>query len=346
MTTLLIIFVVILLLHLIMGLCMFRKYPQDEVEKTFSLIVISHNEERMLMPLLESLDKLIYNKELYEIILVDDNSTDKTWDIISTYAKSAPNITALKPNPKYHDYLGKKAGLQSALDLAKHEILLFTDADATVPPNWISSLNTYFTPKTGMVIGYIRGAKLRFIKRYKRIVSSGIFAAACGLGFPFSCSGGNLAVRKQALLNVGGYESIKSFPSGDDKQLLNLINKTSYRIAYNSEIKVIERPRQVELKQAYQQARRHYGKLSLSSPLFQVGFILIAFYYLSVPVLSFWDIRFLILYLLSNLFFHLLSCIKHQENLKLEDIFINLIYPYYMLYFTLVGSFSEVKWKK
>ncbi|MFA7057741.1 MAG: hypothetical protein WC155_09330, partial [Candidatus Cloacimonadales bacterium] len=131
-----------------------------------------------------------------------------------------------------------------------------------------------------------------------------------------------------------------------DKQLLNLINKTSYRIAYNSEIKVIERPRQVELKQAYQQAIRHYGKLSLSSPLFQVGFILIVLYYLSVPVLSFWDIRFLILYLLSNLVFHLLSCIKHQENLKLEDIFINLIYPYYMLYFTLLGTFSEVKWKK
>lgn len=346
MFILLIIYIIIFVLHLIMGLLIFRRYPQDESLKTFSLLVVAWNEEEMIKPLLESFDKLDYDRDLYEIILVDDNSTDKTWEIISNYANSRPNVRAIKPNPNYHDYKAKKAGLQSALDIAKHELLLLTDADTTVPPTWLSSFNTYFTPQTGMVIGYPRGDDLRFLKLYKRIISSGTYAATCGLGIPFSCSGANLAVRREALLKVKGYETIKSFPSGDDKQVLNLINKTEYKVAYNSEIKVIERSRHMKIKQSYQQAIRHFGKLSLSTPLVQVGFFLITLYYLSVPVLMFFNLSFLALYLLSNLVFYVCSCLKHRETIKLEGLFINLIYPYYLLFFTLLGTFSEAKWKK
>jgi glycosyltransferase involved in cell wall biosynthesis len=308
--------------------------------------VVSHNEENMLNPLLDSLLALDYPQNNLEIILVDDNSTDNTWTIISTFAQEHKYVKAIKSDSQYCDYKGKKAGLQSALDIAQGDILVFTDADASVPANWLKSYNRYFNDNTGLVIGYIRGENIRAMKRYKRIISSGIFASFSGIGYPFSCSGGNLAIRRKALELVGGYTPIKDFPSGDDKQMLNLVKKTHFQIAYNSDVKVIERERKLTKEQAYQQNIRHYGKFSLSSPIYQIGFILIILYYFSVPILSIFRPSLLLLFWLSNLSFYIFSCIKHKESLRIEDIFLTIIYPYYMLYFSLVGTFSEAKWKK
>jgi cellulose synthase/poly-beta-1,6-N-acetylglucosamine synthase-like glycosyltransferase len=348
MTTISIIFLIILILHFLLGVISLRRYPQQSTttKLSFSVVVVAHNEEKMLNPLLESLLVLNYPLKQAEIILVDDNSSDHTWDLISSFANQHSHIKAIKSNLKYSDYKGKKAGLQSALDIANNEILVFTDADATVPTNWLESYNKYFTDHTGLVIGYIRGENISYMKRYKRIISSGIFAAFSGIGYPFSCSGGNLAIRKTALTKVGGYSSIKDFPSGDDKQMLNLIKKTGCLVAYNSALKVIERARALTSDQVYQQNIRHYGKFSLSSPIYQIGFILIICYYLSVPVLSIFKPSLLLLFWLSNLSFYLFSCYKHKESFKVEDLFLTVIYPYYMLYFSILGTFSEVKWKK
>jgi len=308
--------------------------------------VVAHNEEMMVKPLLDSLLALDYPRSKLEIILVDDNSNDATWEIISSFARNHEYIKAIKSNHRYNDYLGKKAGLQSALDIATKDILVFTDADALVPKNWIRSHNKFFSPITGMVIGYIRGENIKHLQRYKRIFSSGLFSAFCGIGYPFSCSGGNLAIRRELLKQVGGYSTIKDFPSGDDKQMLNLIRKTKYSIAYNSDVKVIERERNLTSAQRYNQSIRHYGKFSLSSSFYQLGFLLIIVYYSSLPILAVFKPSLLLLFWISNLGFYLLSCIKHHESFKLEDLFLTLFYPYYMLYFSLLGTFSEAKWKK
>lgn len=347
MTIIWLIFLIIFFVHFILGLFSFRRYPKPEVNNnSYSLVVVAHNEETMIQPLLDSLLALDYPHDDLEIILVDDNSNDNTWDIISSFANKHDYIKAIKSNPKYDDYLGKKAGLQSALDIAKNDILLFTDADASVPYNWLNSYNKYFTDKTGMVIGYIRGKNITGMKRYKRIFSSGIFASLSGIGYPFSCSGGNLAIRGDVLKKVKGYSTIKDFPSGDDKQMLNLVKEISFDVAYNSDVKVIERERILTPDQAYHQNIRHYGKASLSSPIYQIGFILIICYYLSVPILTFFKPSLLLLFWLSNLSFYIISSIKHRESFRIEDLVLSVIYPYYMLYFSILGTFSEAKWKK
>ncbi|OQY37765.1 MAG: hypothetical protein B6226_04765, partial [Candidatus Cloacimonetes bacterium 4572_65] len=166
---------------------------------------------------------------------------------------------------KYSDYYGKKAALQTAVDIAKNDIILFTDADAAVPTNWISSYNRFFSEDYGFVIGWIRGENIKNIKKFKRIISSGIFAAMAGLRKPFSCSGGNLAIRRKTLLEIGGYSSIKESLSGDDKQLLGLVAKTEWKVAYNPDSRVIERERDLTPSQDMNQALRHYGKFSMSS---------------------------------------------------------------------------------
>ncbi|MBI9031838.1 glycosyltransferase [bacterium] len=347
MIIILILYLIILFLHIILGLFILKKYSiQNDKVHSFSIIVVAHNEEKMIRPLLDSLLALNYPHDKLEIILVDDHSSDNTWSIISTFALQISYATAIKTHPRYHDYRGKKAGLQSALDIAQNEIIAFTDADAAVPSSWLENYNKYFTEDRGLVIGYIRGENITYMRRYKRIISSGIFASFSGIGYPFSCSGANLAIRRRVIEQVGGYEKIKNFPSGDDKQMLNLVRESGYSIAYNSESKVIERARKFTPEQAYQQNLRHYGKISLSSPLYQIGLILIICYYLSVPLLSLFNPSLFLLFWLSNLIFYLFSCWKHRELFKIEDLFLTILYPYFMLYFSIIGSFQEAKWKK
>ena len=347
MTVIFILFILILILHALLALMSLRRYPkQKDRLLSFSVVIVAHNEETMVRPLLESILELDYPHDKLEIILVDDNSSDNTWGIFSTFARENQNIIAIRSNPAYQSYKGKKAGLQSALDIVSKEIVIFTDADASVPHNWLKSFNMYFTEKTGLVIGYIRGEKISHLKRYKRIFSSGLFSAFSGIGYPFSCSGGNLAIKRELLEKVGGYTSIKDFPSGDDKQMLNLIRKTKFKIAYNSDVKVIERERNLTSQQQYQQSIRHYGKFSLSSPFYQLAFLVIICYYLSIPFLVFFNPSLLLLFWFSNLIFYIISCLKHHEIFKAEDLILSLIYPYYMLYFSILGTFSEAKWKK
>jgi cellulose synthase/poly-beta-1,6-N-acetylglucosamine synthase-like glycosyltransferase len=347
MTIIFLIFLIITFVHIILGLALFRQYPtNNDYLHSFSIVVVAHNEEQMLIPLLESLLAIDYPVEKLEIILVDDLSTDSTFSLIADYASKYPFIKAIITDQKYSDYKGKKAGLQTALDLAQNEIVVFTDADALVPKQWLKSHNSLFTSQTGMVIGYIRGENIKGLKRYKRIFSSGLFASLCSLGSAFSCSGGNLAIRRLALKQVDGYASIKDFPSGDDKQMLNLIKASKYKIAYNSQIKVIERQRNLTSEQAYQQAIRHYGKVAISSKTYQIGFIITSLFYLSIPVIVFFQPSILFLFWLGNIFFYFCASLLHKEKIYLEDIFLSIIYPYYMLYFSCLGTFTEAKWKK
>lgn len=347
MLIILLIFSLFSLLHLTLGLFQFRKYPtNDTLEHSFSIIIVAHNEEKMIQPLIESLTLLDYPRELLEIIIVDDNSTDNTWSLINNLKQQIPYMKILKTDPKYKHFRGKKAGLQTAIDIAKNELIAFTDADATLPDNWLKVFNRSFTLSTAMVIGYIRGINIVGFQRYKRIFSSGLFASLSGIGRAFSCSGGNMAVRRKVLLEVGGYTKIKSFPSGDDKQMLNLIRKTDYKIVYSSKNRVVERERELSKSQVYQQALRHYGKFSLSSFSYQIAFIFIAFFYLSLPIISFFQPLSLFLFWLGNFSFYICSCLLHKEKLFFEDILLSLLYPYYMLYFSFLGTFTEAKWKK
>ncbi len=210
-----------------------KKLELNQTEKKlgFSIVVAARNEEERIRFLLDSLSKLDYPKDLYEVIIVDDRSTDSMAQII----RRTENINGLKLlNSDAKRFTGKRGALQIGIENAKFEIIAATDADCAVPQNWLHHLNSKFSTGNDFVFGlmeFIDGKNFVFnynkFDYYKNLILK-IFSTL--IGIPHSASGANLAFRKQKFFEVGGYEKTRETLSGDDDLLLRELNKIGAKI--------------------------------------------------------------------------------------------------------------------
>jgi biofilm PGA synthesis N-glycosyltransferase PgaC len=211
--------------------------------RRFSIIVAARNEEQHIGNCLQALVKLHYPKELYEIIIVDDRSTDTTAEIVREYQKKYSRIRLLMIDKITSDLPGKKNALNEAIKASAHDILAFTDADCKVPPEWLTIMSQYFESAVGAVAGYSPYEE-RFVKTlsakigqsflgYEEMKNSLGAAAGIGLNRAYMCTGRNFAYRKAVFQQIGGFEKIKHSISGDDDLMIQQIQReTQWKIRY------------------------------------------------------------------------------------------------------------------
>ena len=218
-----------------------RKYlAANAAALQVSVVVAARNEEKTIRQLLTSLISQDYPQESYEIIIVDDGSTDHTTEIVKDFKKKASNLMLIHSTVDKHIRSRKKHALSLGIEKSKGNIILTTDADCIVGYQWILGIVRYFGRGVGMVAGFSQPfipqwKEATFVQKYEYIDTIGLFFAAAGsLGAdkPFSCSGQNLAFTRQAFNEIGGYENIKDYISGDDVLLMQLIKQAKYKIRF------------------------------------------------------------------------------------------------------------------
>ncbi len=215
------------------------KYLKAHKIPSVSVIVSARNESAHITECLQSLSRLNYPNNKLEIIIINDRSTDNTGELIERFIDQRPHFKAIHIK-KPHPFLSGKAGaLSKATSISKGEIIFVTDADCTVPVQWIKQMVPYFDEHVGIVAGftlikplsqtYSLFDKIQAIDwLYLLTVASG----AAGLGIPLSCVGNNFAFRKQAYSDVGGYEGV-GYSLTEDFALLNSIRcKTNWQIRF------------------------------------------------------------------------------------------------------------------
>ncbi len=106
-----------------------------------SIMIPARNEEQNIANCLDSL--LMQDYQNFEILVLDDNSEDSTWNIISDYAAKHPNIKAIKGGSLLPGWTGKNNALRQLVAEAKGEIYLFTDADNSYAQNAVSNSIKY-----------------------------------------------------------------------------------------------------------------------------------------------------------------------------------------------------------
>ncbi|RPH94595.1 glycosyltransferase, partial [candidate division KSB1 bacterium] len=120
-----------------------------------SVVIPARNEEQCLPDLLDSLLQVDYPMDRLQIIIINDQSTDRTREVAQSYQEK------FQCRYDVHDVVDEPDGklvlktrpLAQGLDRATGEVILMTDADCIVTPSWIRTVASYFTPGVGMVCG-------------------------------------------------------------------------------------------------------------------------------------------------------------------------------------------------
>jgi glycosyltransferase involved in cell wall biosynthesis len=260
-------FIVVVAIQISFYLGVFGKFafakPQKIAPKklSISVIVCAKNEEENVANFIPLLAEQDYPD--FEIILIDDASSDNTLEIFEGFEKQYPNIRLVKVQNNEAFWGNKKYALTLGIKASKKEYLLFTDADCyPTSKEWITAMSSQFTMQKTIVLGYggyekIANSFLNKLIRFETLVTAIQYFSWAKIGLPYMGVGRNLAYKKEEFFNVNGFISHIQIRSGDDDLFINeaAIGKNT-TISYTPESFTYSKPK-TTFKEWITQKRRH-----------------------------------------------------------------------------------------
>ncbi len=234
-----------------------------------SIIIPVRNEKDNINACLEALFNQDYPNRSYEVLVVDDHSSDGTPQQVINFIENnnIKNFRLIFLSEYETGRWGKKSALNAGIKESKHDVILTTDADCVAGANWIKTINAYYTlydPAMLIMPVVIKQSNSLFQKLQALEFCSlvGVAGGSAGWGYPLICNGANLAFTKKAFFKVDGYEGNYQYASGDDVFLLHKMKKhLPGKINYvkNREVVVKTKPL-AGLPEFFNQRRRWLSK--------------------------------------------------------------------------------------
>jgi cellulose synthase/poly-beta-1,6-N-acetylglucosamine synthase-like glycosyltransferase len=260
----------------------------------FSVVIAARNEERNIEKCLKSVLSQTIDPSRYEVILVNDRSTDATAAIAAAIAKNRPNLSVLAILETPQGVSPKKHAVLQGILKAKEEIIVFTDADCIVPPAWLETIGMYFDDNTGLVQGITTYAEAPGMNRLFYGIQAVDFlshavvsAAAIGANLPLNSNANNFAFRKKAFDEANGYGVDGAVVSGDDDLLLQRIwRNTPWRIRYMTDAAAAVRTLPTQSAAGVFEQRKRWGSKTVHYSRMQVSVLSsVFFFYLAIAAL-------------------------------------------------------------
>ncbi|MEM9548377.1 MAG: glycosyltransferase [Bacteroidota bacterium] len=197
--------------------------PNNHLPKTkISIVIAARNEEKHIASCLQSILQNSYPKDLYEVIVVDDHSTDDTSEIVQKFTDAHISLLSLNEGK------GKKKALEEGIRHASGTLIACTDADCEVPQGWLKSFISYYEMKhVKCIAGPIRYKtnksvlqRFQFLDALNNmcVTANGILKKQY-----YMANGANLFFTKEVFDEVGGYRNNAQLASGDDMFLIQEI---------------------------------------------------------------------------------------------------------------------------
>ena len=199
-----------------------------------SVVICARNESENLRRNLPAILKQDYPD--FEVIVINDGSTDESEDLLSELEEEYPNLYH-SFTPDSARYISrKKLALTLGIKASKYDWLVFTEADCTpVSDKWLRRIARHFTPSTDIVLGY-SGYERGKGWLHKRVSFDSLFTSLRYLGFalagkPYMGIGRNLAYRKELFFKVKGFSTHLNMQRGEDDLFINQIaNENNTRV--------------------------------------------------------------------------------------------------------------------
>jgi len=196
-----------------------------------SILVAARNEENCIENCLESLVRQQYPADRYEIVVVNDRSTDSTSSIIEGYREKCGMVKCANISSNPFGLTGKQNAINEGLKLCTGEIILNTDADCIAGPLWVRRTVSHFTPQIDLAMGFsttysVNGSRSFFsaLQSLDMLFLMDSAAGAIGMDVPVSGLGRNLAYRK-ASFDSAGYREM-GYTVTEDAALVQAIAKS------------------------------------------------------------------------------------------------------------------------
>lgn len=341
-----------------------------------SIIIPARNEEHNIGALLNSILLQTYDSKCFEVMVMDDFSTDKTPEIIKSFKQPHIHYYSLK------DFIGdtsinayKKKAISTAVSLAKGELMVTIDADCTTDPLWLETIAAFycFHQPEMIVMPVVISSEKSFIQLFQQLdfmSLQGITGGAVYKKFHGMCNGANLAYTKAAFNSVDGFNDIDAIASGDDMLLMHKIaKKGKHRILYLKSKNVIVKTAPVETIGAFLQQRIRWASKAdkyIDKSLFPV-LLLVYLFNLSLLILfisgmfkticfkittvyfNSWELLLMLLIGKTLIELYFLFPVADFFNKKKSLFLFPMMQPFHIIY-TIVagwlGKFGTYRWKE
>lgn len=236
----------------------FSRSEPNTYPSQLTVIVPFKNESTVLPGLLFSLNKALDPLKHYEVLFIDDHSTDDGADLIQTYGNS--NFKVIKSEGD-----GKKAAIEAGVERAQYSHIFTTDADCELPDNCFEGIrfgDKKFIMTCGAVLVKNESGFLASFQHIESLILAFLSGSFIKAGNPLTCSGANLFFTKELFGRVNPYEGNHSVNSGDDHFFLQKTAVESLGDIFwnDSRNPVLTKP-QTTFKSVLNQKERWAGKL-------------------------------------------------------------------------------------
>lgn len=336
---------------------------QSQPSKKVSILVAARNEEENIGRTIECILQQDYPQDLLELIVVDDHSTDRTAEIVRSYAGQGVKLLQLRVGDKLNSY--KKYAITKAIDTASGEIIVTTDADCRMGPKWVKTVMQYFEEHDSYLVSspVIYSEEKSFFEELQTLeflYLIGLGAAGIGNGNPTTCNGANLAYRRDVFFEMGGFKGIDRLASGDDELFLHKVaEKYAHKIGFcKSRDAVVFTDAKPDLASFISQRKRWASKstkykdkkvvaLGVAIWLFNLALIgsLVTFFVL-LSQLNWLLLTSFVLKIVVELCFMIpvLRFAQRTELLKYLP-FLSVIHTFYLVYIGVAGNTGKYNWK-
>ncbi len=342
-----------------------RNYNRDAIlrqAKKVSVLIAARNEGKNIEKLLQSLYNQTFDKENFEVIIVDDHSDDDTFGISESFKVSHPEMSLklIKATGS-----GKKQAISQALHAADNEVVIVTDADCELPAKWIEKMLAFYIAKDlKMLLGPVLLSpadtlfeKLQVLEHMSLIAST---AGSAAIGMPVMCNGANMMYDRKAALDVEKYRTDMKIASGDDmflmEQFIERYGSKAVGFFLNHEA-IVKTATMPNLKAFFRQRTRWTSKTKaytnwkiIATALIVLMFNLsIVFFFVAGFFMKvFWV--FYVLYVIMKTLIDYpiirrISAFMKQKKLKFWTLPLEFIYPLYVVFTAIAGMFTKVRWK-
>jgi cellulose synthase/poly-beta-1,6-N-acetylglucosamine synthase-like glycosyltransferase len=327
----------------------------------FTIIVPFRNEVINLPLLLDSLSKLNYPAELFEVLLIDDDSSDG-FTIRSLYKTPSKINIRIIQNIRVSNS-PKKDAIQTAIQFVNTEWIITTDADCIVDKNWLLSLNNYIELHTvSMIAGAVTyDCDNSFLQHFQQLDLASLQGATIGsfgIKKGFMCNGANLAYTKSLFRELNGFDGNDSIASGDDvfllqKAITQFPKKVHYLKTKNNI--VLTKPLDNWKSLFYQRVRwaskttsyqSDFGKRLGLVVFFGNLVIVLSLCLFLIGLLSFQNLGllFLLKFIVDSILINKTSFFLNQRKMSYL-ILSSLLYPFFSVSVALYSFFGEYEWK-